>query len=430
MSQMNMQNMLGMTPEQMEIALKTRYAEALRRQSEEPMQGQMVSGYYVAPSWTQGLAKMLSAYGAGKMERDAAEAAKAYGEQQRADFTDTAAKYAQALRGVPADTMYDPELGQNIEALPAQPGSQQAALDIAMQSRNPMWQKFAMEAQLKRVSQTPRDQFGAVMPQNYTPESLAAFQRTGNYGDLVPVMKGAAFGNVNPGQFTPESLALYQQTGNYADLVPFRAPVQIDQGDRKTLFYPGTQGTRTFEVAPKPESMPDFKAAQTKAEAEAKAAVDQTTKAAESASKAASELPVIEDKANYALNLLDTMVGSEDGKIKPHRGFDNYIGTWTGEYQAKIPGSQAADFKTYHDQVKGTAFLEAFESLKGGGQITQIEGEKATAAITRMERAQSREEYTKAARELQGIIRQGLKRARDKAKQPSGNRPPLDSLWD
>lgn len=430
MSQMNMQNMLGMTPEQMEIALKTRYAEALRRQSEEPMQGQMVSGYYVAPSWTQGLAKMLSAYGAGKMERDAAEAAKAYGEQQRADFTDTAAKYAQALRGVPADTMYDPELGQNIEALPAQPGSQQAALDIAMQSRNPMWQKFAMEAQLKRVSQTPRDQFGAVMPQNYTPESLAAFQRTGNYGDLVPVMKGAAFGNVNPGQFTPESLALYQQTGNYADLVPFRAPVQIDQGDRKTLFDPGTQGTRTFEVAPKPESMPDFKAAQTKAEAEAKAAVDQTTKAAESASKAASELPVIEDKANYALNLLDTMVGSEDGKIKPHRGFDNYIGTWTGEYQAKIPGSQAADFKTYHDQVKGTAFLEAFESLKGGGQITQIEGEKATAAITRMERAQSREEYTKAARELQGIIRQGLKRARDKAKQPSGNRPPLDSLWD
>lgn len=430
MSQMNMQNMLGMTPEQMEIARKTRYAEALRRQSEEPMQGQMVSGHYVAPSWTQGLAKMLSAYGAGKMERDAAEAAKAYGEQQRADFTDTAAKYAQALRGVPADTMYDPELGQNIEALPAQPGSQQAALDIAMQSRNPMWQKFAMEAQLKRVSQTPRDQFGVVMPQNYTPESLAAFQRTGNYGDLVPVMKGAAFGNVNPGQFTPESLARYQQTGNYADLVPFRAPVQIDQGDRKTLFDPGTRGTRTFEVAPKPESMPDFKAAQTKAEAEAKAAVDQTTKAAESASKAASELPVIEDKANYALNLLDTMVGSEDGKIKPHRGFDNYIGTWTGEYQAKIPGSQAADFKTYHDQVKGTAFLEAFESLKGGGQITQIEGEKATAAITRMERAQSREEYTKAARELQGIIRQGLKRARDKAKQPSGNRPPLDSLWD
>lgn len=430
MSQMNMQNMLGMTPEQMEIARKARYAEALRRQSEEPMNGQMVSGHYIAPSWTQGLAKMLSAYGAGKMERDAANEAKRYGEQQRTDFTDTAAKYAQALRGVPADTMYDPELGQNIEALPAQPGSQQAALDIAMQSRNPMWQKFAMEAQLKRVSQTPRDQFGAVMPQNYTPESLAAFQRTGNYGDLVPVMKGAAFGNVNPGQFTPESLALYQQTGNYADLVPFRAPVQIDQGDRKTLFDPGTQGTRTFDVAPKPEAMPGFRAAQTKAEAEAKAAVDRTTKAVESASKAASELPVIEDKANYALNLLDTMVGSEDGKIKPHKGFDNYIGTWTGEYQAKIPSSQAADFKTYHDQVKGTAFLEAFESLKGGGQITQIEGEKATAAITRMERAQSREEYTKAARALQGIIRQGLKRARDKAKQPSGNRPKLDDLWD
>jgi hypothetical protein len=437
MSQMNMQNMLGMTPEQMEIARKTRYAEALRRQSEEPMQGQMVSGHYIAPSWTQGLAKMLSAYGSGKMERDAAEAAKAYGEQQRTDFTDTASKYAQALRGTPeqqtayeADNPFGEDLGNLQTVTPGTPGDPNKALEIALQSRNPMWQQFAMQAQLKQASQSPRDRFGAVMPQNYTPESLAAFQRTGNYGDLVPVMKGAAFGNVNPGQFTPESLARYQQTGNYADLVPFRAPVQIDQGDRKTLFDPGTQGTRTFDVAPPPEAMPAFKAAQTTATETAKAGVEARAASEKSARSAASDLPVIEDKANYALNLLDTMVGSEDGKIKPHKGFDNYVGTWTGEYQAKIPSSQAADFKTYHDQVKGTAFLEAFESLKGGGQITQIEGDKATAAITRMERAQSREEYTKAARELQGIIRQGLKRARDKAKQPSGNRPKLDDLWD
>ena len=59
--------------------------------------------------------------------------------------------------------------------------------------------------------------------------------------------------------------------------------------------------------------------------------------------------------------------------------------------------------------------MEAFRSLKGGGSITEKEGEKATAAITRMNKASSESEYIKAARELQGILREGVKRAKDKA---------------
>jgi hypothetical protein len=38
-------------------------------------------------------------------------------------------------------------------------------------------------------------------------------------------------GNVNPGQFTPESLAIYAQTQNYGDLVPLRAPIRVDAGN-------------------------------------------------------------------------------------------------------------------------------------------------------------------------------------------------------
>ncbi len=45
--------------------------------------------------------------------------------------------------------------------------------------------------------------------------------------------------------------------------------------------------------------------------------------------------------------------------------------------------SSPRDFNAMLDQVQGGAFLQAFESLKGGGQITQIEGEKATQAIVR-----------------------------------------------
>jgi len=49
--------------------------------------------------------------------------------------------------------------------------------------------------------------------------------------------------------------------------------------------------------------------------------------------------------------------------------------------------------------------------LKGSGQITEKEGEKATAAITRLNLSQSEAEYKRAAREFQDVLRAGIRRA-------------------
>ena len=73
----------------------------------------------------------------------------------------------------------------------------------------------------------------------------------------------------------------------------------------------------------------------------------------------------------------------------------------------------AKDFDVRLDQLKGQQFLQAFESLKGGGAITEIEGKKATDAIARMDAASSEAEFTKAAREFQSVIRQGVARAKN-----------------
>lgn len=81
----------------------------------------------------------------------------------------------------------------------------------------------------------------------------------------------------------------------------------------------------------------------------------------------------------------------------------------------KIPGTSAKDFDIRLDQLKGKQFLQAFESLKGGGQITEVEGKKATDAIARMDAAGTEEEFIAAAREFQTIIRQGVARAKQKA---------------
>lgn len=55
-------------------------------------------------------------------------------------------------------------------------------------------------------------------------------------------------------------------------------------------------------------------------------------------------------------------------------------------------------------QLEGQSFLQAFESLKGGGQITEIEGQKATQAIARLSRDQSVDDFRAALEELRSVL--------------------------
>ena len=75
-----------------------------------------------------------------------------------------------------------------------------------------------------------------------------------------------------------------------------------------------------------------------------------------------------------------------------------------------VPGTTARDFQVVMDQLGGAAFLQAFESLKGGGQITEVEGKKATDAIARLNRAQSDKEFEASLRDLRGIMEKGRQR--------------------
>ncbi len=69
-----------------------------------------------------------------------------------------------------------------------------------------------------------------------------------------------------------------------------------------------------------------------------------------------------------------------------------------------IPGTDARDFMAIHRQLEGKAFLDAFNSLKGGGPITDIEGKKATEASVRLDTAQSDEAYEAALKEARSLL--------------------------
>lgn len=70
---------------------------------------------------------------------------------------------------------------------------------------------------------------------------------------------------------------------------------------------------------------------------------------------------------------------------------DPYLGWVTGMQSsylnplAYLPATPyARDTMSRIDQVRGQAFLQAFQSLKGGGQITEKEGQKAEQAVSRL----------------------------------------------
>jgi hypothetical protein len=94
-----------------------------------------------------------------------------------------------------------------------------------------------------------------------------------------------------------------------------------------------------------------------------------------------------------------------------------------------IPGTDAKDFSVALDQLKGKTFLQAFESLKGGGQITEVEGKKATEAIGRLNTAQSDKAFQQALIDLRSVVEGSMKRASGKTGGASGgwDAPPAAS---
>lgn len=122
--------------------------------------------------------------------------------------------------------------------------------------------------------------------------------------------------------------------------------------------------------------------------------------------QAAVELPAVLQRADDALATIE--------KLRTHPGRE--WGTGSTGIIPGIPGTHQKDFVELNEQAKGGAFLQAFQLLKGGGAITNIEGDKATKAIARLDRTQTREGYLSALKDLESVIVAGAERARAKAR--------------
>jgi len=126
---------------------------------------------------------------------------------------------------------------------------------------------------------------------------------------------------------------------------------------------------------------------------------------AENVVKAQQALPLVENNSD--------MIEKQIKEVLAHPGRD--AATGAGALVPAIPGTDQGAFVSRLNQLKGDAFLQAFQSLKGAGAITDIEGKKAGEALSRMDRSLKKSEFDAAAKDFLEIVNHGRERARQEA---------------
>lgn len=122
------------------------------------------------------------------------------------------------------------------------------------------------------------------------------------------------------------------------------------------------------------------------------------------------DYPRIQANADHMLSVIDQALN--------HPGLDDAVGNIQGnmpDWMRGMTSEKAANFIAISNQLQGKTFLEAYQSLKGGGQITEVEGKKAENAIARLTRTQSEDAYRQSLRDLRDVVKVGADRARNKA---------------
>lgn len=107
--------------------------------------------------------------------------------------------------------------------------------------------------------------------------------------------------------------------------------------------------------------------------------------------EAKAALPKVEQTASFLIKQIDELAN--------HPKLDKAVGIVDGSLPSFFSATRDVDNRIA--QIQGGTFLQAFESLKGAGQITEKEGEKATAALNRLQdQKQGEAEYRQALKDF------------------------------
>jgi len=347
------------------------------------------------------------------------------------------------------------------------PGMQQQALSMYMGQLAPKAPLVLKEGDVafnpttgeKMFAANAKSPFGNVNPASFTPESLKAFTAGGgnDFSLLVPAVgadtqarlkqereiSDRAYEGLSANQKATlandaarigiSSQQLFFDTGMKAGGVqnpvvprPVAQPMAqpVAQPVQQPMAQPAPQAVMPAPQARpmQPQAMPApvspnqalANALSPKAQQELQVAQLKDQQAA------AQALPQVMQQGKTLINSINEMIGAKDAQgkviVPEHKGLKDVVGTMIPyEYKLGQSGTPAADFKSLYDQVKGGAFLEAVQRMKGTGAISEIEGTKATAALTAASTAQSPDAFRKEMSKFRDAIQTSMDIATTKA---------------
>lgn len=269
------------------------------------------------------------------------------------------------------------ELASDPWANDAQRGIAQALLTQQMQANDPMRQ---LDMEYKRA------QIAKMMNEGSGPTEFGLTPQFGVDANGNPVLLQLGKDGRAVQTAIPEGVSLS------------REPIRLDAGTHFVLLDPITRQP----VGQVPKNLREAAAESSGGTVEGRVAAE-TSAAADADYQA-------------GLNALDIL-----NQIENHPGLSQGTGIWS--YGNIIPGTSGYDFQNIVEQAKSGAFLSAIQQLRGMGSLSNAEGSAATAAVTRMDTATSKEGFLSALRDYRKIVQQGMDRARGKKGSLSPNRP-------
>jgi hypothetical protein len=108
-------------------------------------------------------------------------------------------------------------------------------------------------------------------------------------------------------------------------------------------------------------------------------------------------------------------------EVRQHPGID--IGTGATSVANILPGTPGYEFQRRVDQLLAGGFLTAIDQLRGMGALSNVEGQTATRAISRMDTATRKDEFLDALADYEAVVKMGRERASSRIQQPATEQP-------
>jgi len=433
----------GLPPEilgqQQQLNRQQQMAQMLMQQGTQQPQGQMVSGRYVQPSIFAQLAPLAQLYAGQTIAERGDKKALDLAKQLRGQYASEIEQYRNLLQGQPTLSPEQAGPTQSGQPIPREmvrgTPDPQAAYLFGSTAYNPALQAVSM----KKLTEGPKwEKAELPNPDGSVRKGWVDYNASNPLATFVEGGTKPAFTSLEGAKFQYET-GMRLPTGAPAGS-PTGAPMNMPAGGMPAGGMPASPAAMPMGGGRgmSPAAMSD---------ANKQIFVDSEKRRLESLEKSPQVLATMND----TLLNIDNLIGdarvikdakgkekidytvTQDGKQvqgrKPQAGFELAVGAGIPSWLPFQGGTDVSNFRIALDQVKDKTFLQAFESLKGAGQITEREGEKATSALNRMNLAQSEVEFIKAAREFEKNVRLGMDLAKKKVGMPTGSTPSPRLRW-